>query len=613
MKPDDRLIPREVLFGNPEKTAPQISPDGSRIAYLAPKEGVLNVWVRTAGKADDRPVTDDKDRGIRRYFWAHDGKHILYLKDKGGNENWRLFGVNLDTGDVKDFTPFDDVQVNVVGFDKHFPRDIMLGINKDNPRLKDVYHLDLETAELTLRAKNPGNIIGWAADRKMKIRGALAMTPDGKQELLVRSDESSDWKVLVTWTPEDVLSASPVGFTRDGKHIFLNDPRDVNATRLVKMEIETGDIEEIASDPEYDVGGTFIHPDTYEIQAVRFTKARWEWHILDKEISDDFSRIEVLDDGDFFIYNRDHANSKWLVGFTKDSGPIPFYVYDRTTRDASFLFNHQPALEEYKLASMEPFSFEARDGLTIHGYLTFPQGKERKNLPTVLNVHGGPWHRDTWGFDPYAQLMANRGYLCIQVNFRGSTGYGKEFLNAANREWGGKMHDDLIDAVNWAVEKGFADKKKVAIFGGSYGGYAALVGATFTPDFFSCAVDMVGISNLLTFMKTVPPYWKPMLPVIYERVGHPEKDREFLKSRSPLFKVDNIKIPMLIAQGANDPRVVKAESDQIVEAMKSKGIDHEYMVFENEGHGFTKPENRMAFIAAAERFLSKHLGGRFEE
>ena len=373
-----------------------------------------------------------------------------------------------------------------------------------------------------------------------------------------------------------------------------------------------GDITVIAEDPQYDVGNVIVHPDTHDVQAVAFNKDRNEWLVLDESIKKDFDNIGDIHRGDFFIISRDDADTTWVVAFTVDNGPVPFYAYDRKSQKATFLFDNQPELNKYTLATIEPISFTSRDGLTIHGYLTLPQGEQKTNLPMVLNVHGGPWGRDAWGYRPDAQWFANRGYACLQVNFRGSTGYGKDFVNAGDREWGRNMHNDLVDAVQWAIDKGIADPKKVAIFGGSYGGYAALVGATFTPDLFCCAVDIVGPSNLNTLIRTIPPYWSTFLATFHKRVGNPDTEEEFLNSRSPLFKADQIKIPILIGQGANDPRVKQAESEQIVEAMKSKGIDYEYMLFPDEGHGFAKPENRLKFYAAAEKFLAKHLGGRYE-
>ncbi len=607
-----KLIPREVLFGNPAKASPHISPDGSMMAYLAPVDNVLNVWVKTIGKDDDKPVTKDTNRGIRRYFWAYDSRHIMYLQDVGGDENWRLYSVDLKGGDIKDLTPYKDVQVQVIARDKHYPNELIITMNKDDRRFHDVYHLNLDTGDIKMVSKNPGNVAGWLTDVNLKVRGAVVATPEGGFDLMVRDNETSPWRKLVSWDSENSLNSGPVGFTKDGKSIYLMDSRDANTRRLTLMNIATGKYKVLAEDPQYDVSNIIINPDTYEVQMVFFTKAREEYKVLDKSIEKDVEAIRKLHQGDFFIYDRDDADSTWLVGFMVDDGPVAYYAFDRNSQKGTLLFYQRPDLLNYKLAKTEPFSFKSRDGLTIYGYITYPPDKERKNLPMVLDVHGGPWYRDTWGYNPEAQWFANRGYICMQVNYRGSTGYGKKFLNAGDREWGGKMHDDLIDGVNWAIEKGIADPKKIAIYGGSYGGYAALVGATFTPDVFCCAVDIVGPSNLVSFIKTVPPYWTTYLAVIHKRIGDPSKDEEFLKSRSPLFKVDNIKIPMLIAQGANDPRVKQTESEQIVKAMKDKGIDCQYMLFPDEGHGFAKPQNRLKFYAAAEKFLAKYLGGNYE-
>jgi dipeptidyl aminopeptidase/acylaminoacyl peptidase len=380
-----------------------------------------------------------------------------------------------------------------------------------------------------------------------------------------------------------------------------------------KLDIAGGGTTTIAEDPQYDVGGVRLHPDTREPQAVTFVKERASYQILDPDIEEDMQRLFALDPGDLNLTGQDDTDRTWLAAYMNDDGPVRYYAYDRDSKEATFLFEHQPALSQYELAKMEPFSYVARDGLTIHGYLTFPPGAGRENLPAVLNVHGGPWARDTWGYDPEAQWLANRGYLCVQVNFRGSTGYGKDFVNAGDKEWGAKMHTDLLDAVDWIVDQGYADRSKVAIYGGSYGGYAALVGAAFTPDVFACAVDIVGPSSLKTLIESIPPYWAPMIAQFHTRVGNPETEEEFMWERSPLSKAGDIRIPLLIAQGANDPRVTQAESEQIVAALIENGIDHEYMLFPDEGHGFAKPENRLKFYAHAEKFLAKHLGGRFEE
>lgn len=606
------LIPRSVLFGNPLKTNPQVSPDGTMMAYLAPSDGVLNVWVGTMSGGSYRPVTRDTNRGIQTFRWMADNRHILYIQDVGGDENDHFYSVDLKTGTIRDLTPFHNVRVRAVGHNKLFPDNLLIGINKENPQVHDVYDLHLPSGELRMVAKNPGNILGWLADADFKVRAAIGVSPEGGFDLLHRESEEAEWETLLTWGPDDSRCSTPSTFTKDGRSLIMIDSTDANTARLVKMDIATREIEVIAEDPEYDVADIEIHPDTYEVQMVAFIRERQEWMILDESIRADIEAIRRLHHGDFSIISRDDADAIWVIRFISDDGPIAFHAYDRRSRTGTFLFDSRPELRNFTLAPMEPVSFQARDGLTIHGYITFPPGVDRHGLPLVVDVHGGPWVRDVWGYDSEAQWLANRGYICLQVNYRGSTGYGKRFLNAGDKEWGGKMHDDLVDAVNWAVERGYADPNRVAIYGGSYGGYAALVGATFTPNLFRCAVDIVGPSNLLSFIETIPPYWKPNIQLFHQRVGNPETEEEFLRSRSPLFKVDCIRIPLLIAQGANDPRVKQSESEQIVQAMRSKGIEHQYMLFPDEGHGFAKPENRTKFYAAAERFLAEHLGGRFE-
>jgi dipeptidyl aminopeptidase/acylaminoacyl peptidase len=611
------LIPCEVLFGNPEKAQPRLSPDGNRLAYLAPVDSVMNVWVgpvdSTAGGADYRPVTKDRIRGIRIYFWAEDNEHIVYLQDVGGNEDWRIHATDPETQETRDLTPFEEVQAQLLAKNKHFPDTLLVGLNKDNPQVHDIYRLSISGGELELVARNPGNVASWVADRDFRVRGAVAATPEGGFDLLFRDTEDGGWRTLVRWGPEDALNSGPIGFSGDGERMYLLDSRDANAARLVALDLRGGALEVLAGDERYDVGDVFVHPDTYDIQAVAIEKARAEWTVLDESIRADFEVIEELSRGDFAVTSRDRADENWLVAFTVDDRGASYYFYNRTEREGAHLFDARPDLSAYTLARMEPISFTARDGLTIEGYLTLPPGAGRSALPMVLNVHGGPWARDGWGYHPEAQWLANRGYACLQVNYRGSTGYGKQFLNAGNKEWGAAMHEDLVDAVNWAVEEGVADPERVAIYGGSYGGYAALAGATFTPELFRCAVDIVGPSNLITLINSIPPYWSTFLSTFHERVGNPETEEEFLKSRSPLFSVERIKIPMLIAQGANDPRVKQAESEQIVAAMQEKGIDHEYLLFEDEGHGFARPENRLKFYAAAEKFLAEYLGGRAED
>ena len=606
------IVPREVLFGNPERSSPRISPDGSRLAWLAPDEGVLNVWVGAVGGTESRAVTRDRDRGIRAFSWAHDRRHLLYIQDKGGDENWRLYDVDLETDEIRDLTPYEDVQARVEELDKRFPDHVLVGLNRDNPELHDVYRLDLRSGELEKVAANPG-FVALLADAEWRVRAGLAPTADGGLRLMVREDDKAEWRQLLEVGQEDAITTEPVDFTLDGTAIYAITSLGTNAGRLVRIDCDSGEMDVIAEDPTYDITAVRLDPDTREPQVVVFLRDRADYQVLDPAVADDVEALLGLSPGDPFLVGHDDSDRVWLVAYTLDDGPVRYYAWDRQQGQATFLFDHQPALSEYQLAKMEPFSFSARDGLTVHGYVTFPPGLPTRELPTVLNVHGGPWARDVWGFDPEAQWLANRGYLCVQVNYRGSTGFGKAFVNAGDKEWGARMHDDLLDAVQHVVDKGWADRNRVAIYGGSYGGYAALVGAAFTPDVFRCAVDIVGPSSLKTLIESIPPYWAPLVAQFHTRVGNPETEEEFLWERSPLSKVDQIRIPLLIAQGANDPRVKQAEAEQIVAALRERGIDHEYLLYPDEGHGFAKPGNRLAFYAAAERFLARHLGGRTED
>jgi dipeptidyl aminopeptidase/acylaminoacyl peptidase len=605
------LIPRQVLFGNPVKASPLISPDGKRLAYLAPdKKDVLQVWVQTIGKDDARMVTADKKRGIRIHLWTYAPDTLLYLQDNAGDENWHIYAVNLKTDDVRDLTPFKGVRAEVVGIDRNYAGELLAGLNRNNPRVFDVYRIRLSSGEMELDTKNPGDVVSWETDPKFRVRVAQATTQDGGMEVRYRDNDKGKWKTAVTWGPEDA-DGQVVGFTADGKSLWLETSQGRDTLSLVKRDLKSGKGKVIASDPRTDAGVVIFNPVSHEVEAVAFNRERMRWKALDPKVADDLDVLAKGAPGEPSVVSRDRDLRKWIVSYSADVYPTDYYLYDRAAQKLTHLFSAQPALAKYKLAPMKPATIKTRDGLELVCYLTLPVGVEPRNLPTVLMVHGGPWARDTWGYSGFTQWLANRGYAVLSVNYRGSTGFGKKFLHAGDREWAGKMHDDLIDAVHWAVKKGYADPKEVAIFGGSYGGYAALVGATFTPDVFACAVDIVGPSNLVTLFKSIPPYWAPMKKLFAVRVGDPEKDEAFLKSRSPLFKADRIKIPMLIAQGANDPRVKQAEAEQIVAAIRKSGKPVEYMLFADEGHGFARPENRLKFCAAAEVFLAKYLhGGR---
>jgi dipeptidyl aminopeptidase/acylaminoacyl peptidase len=604
------VIPREVLFGNPVKASPRISPDGKRLAYLAPdKNNVLQVWVQTVGKDDAKQVTEDKKRGIRSYHWTHHPDTLIYLQDTDGDENFHVHGVNVADGTVRDLTPFKGVRAQLIGLHHDHADELLVGLNRRDPRVHDVYRVSLKTGEAKLDTENPGDVVGWSTDPKFRVRVSQVMTPDGGMELRHRDDEKSEWKKLLRWGPDDA-EGSVVGFTRDEKHLWLLTSEGRDTLSLVKRDLATGKEELVASDPRADAASPFVNPVTNEVEAVAFTYEKMRWKALSPDVEKDLRVIEAGVIGEPMFVSATKDRKTWVVAATVDVAPYTYYLYDREAKKLTELFTANPALTKFKLAPVKPVVIKSRDGLDLVSYLTLPVGAQKKP-PLVLLVHGGPWARDYWGYEPQVQWLANRGYAVLQVNFRGSTGFGKKFLRAGDREWGKKMHDDLLDAVAWAVKEGHADPKKVAIMGGSYGGYAALAGAAFTPDTFACAVSVVGPSNLVTLLKSIPPYWEPLKKMFEVRVG-PLADEAFLLSRSPLSKADQIKIPMLIAQGANDPRVKQAESEQIVAAIKKAGKPVEYLLFKDEGHGFARPENRMKFYAAAEAFLAKHLGGRTE-
>lgn len=606
------LIPRQLLFGNPEKTSARLSHDGNRLAYLAPNEkNVLNVWVKDLtkeGKA--RQVTSDNKRGIRQFAWQYDDSSILYIQDKDGDENGHLFQTNLETLETKDLTPYDGVKVAIIAAEPEFPQEILIQMNKRDPKLFDVFRLNLQTGNITLDTENPGGVIQWIADHNLQIKATQSYTENGSALVRVRDSAEGAWRDWLTFDPNEI--GDVLDFTADNKSLYVITSLDGDTSRLLKIDVATGEKTVIAEDPNYDLSGIMLNPTTHVLEAVGVERERNDWIVIDPAIKPDFEFLEKHFQGPFALTSRDLANQNWLVVSHSDIRPGHYYVYHRPSKNLEFLFSTQPALEKYQLSPMEPIAFKTRDGLTLHGYLTLPAGLEPRNLPTVLLVHGGPWSRDSWGLNPQAQWLANRGYAVLQINFRGSTGYGKAFLNAGNREWADKMHNDLLDGKKWLIDQGIANPEKVAIYGGSYGGYAALVGLAFTPGEFCCGVDVVGPSNLITLLQTLPPYWSPLKSKMELRVGKLETEEEFLKSRSPLFKANQIRQPLLIAQGANDPRVKQAESDQIVAAMRANKLPVEYLLFSDEGHGFARPDNRIKFYAAAEDFLAKYLGGREE-
>jgi len=605
------LISREILFGNPEKISPQLSPDGRYLAYIAPDaKNVLQVWLRVIGRDGDHVLTKDPKRGIRSYFWTYEPDKLIFAQDTDGDENYHLHLVDVTTRVTKDITPFAGARAQVIAVEPKVPFQILAGINKTDPRKHDVYRINLQTGEAALEAENPGNVLGWTTDADMHVRAALAATPDGGHEIWLKNKPEDPWKTVQVLGPDE--QGAPVDFSEDGQTLNMISSVNANAQRLVAMDVETGKETVIAEDPEYDLSGAFVHPITRKIQAVSFYKDKLTWKVLDPEVAADFEALAKVKNGELHVSRGDLKDRTWLASYIVDDGPVTYYLYDRASKKATFLFSQRPVLEGLPLATVKPISYTSRDGLTLHGYLTLPRDLSSHGLPSVLLVHGGPWARDHWGYYPLVQWLANRGYAVLQVNYRGSTGYGKKFLNAGNREWAGKMHDDLIDGATWLSLQGISDPRRVAIMGGSYGGYATLVGLTFTPNFFACGVDIVGPSNIITLIKTIPPYWAPMLATFARRLGVVDKDEEFMKSRSPFYFVNRIVKPLLIGQGANDPRVKQSESDQIVEEMRKNNKPVEYVVYADEGHGFARPENRMHFYSRVEQFFAKYLGGRAE-
>lgn len=611
------LIPRQILFGNPEKMDPHVSPDGKHIAYLAPltkndESEVLNIWIKSIDKNDDRPLTHFTDRSSQSFFWSHDSSQILYIKDNKGDENWRLYGIKLDSREATCYTPFEKTQVRVVDYKKrNNPSLLIIGLNKDNPALHDIYTLDLSTKKIELLCKNPGGAVQWVVDRNCTVRAAIQDSKAGERQVMLY--KKGTWHPLRTYSCEDTQNNCLLaGFDEKDDTISMLESKDYTTARLVSISCSTGETTVRAQDPYYDMTEVYSNPDTDEIEAVLCDREKPEWIILQT----DSNLAKVIQackgKGNVSVLSHDDTETFWTIMIGKDTSTATYYLVNAKNNTIKELFKARPQLPEDALAPMEPIRYKSRDGLTIHAYLTCPKMTGRKQLPLVVYVHGGPYRRDSWGYNNCVQWLANRGYAVLQINYRGSTGFGKDFINAANKEWGGKMHDDLIDGVNWAINAGIADKKKIAIFGGSYGGYAALVGAAFTPDVFCCAVDCVGISNLVTFLKSIPPYWEVFRAQMNRAIGNPDTEEEFLKSRSPYYKADAITIPVLIAQGAHDPRVKQAESEQIVDALKKRNIPHEYLLFPDEGHGFANACNRLKFYATAEAFLARYLGGRCE-
>src|SRR5215472_6491885 len=615
----DKLIARKDIFGNPTRTSPAISPDGKYIAYIAPRDGVLNVFVAPSNNiADAKPITADKKRGIRQFSWAQNSRQLLYTQDEGGDENWRIHVVDVATAKDTVISPAGKVQGQIVATSVTKSDEILIGINDRDPQNHDVYLHNLKTGEQKLVFKNEDGYTAFVADDSLAVRILVKQTPAGGFDVFKR-DAAGKLRLLTKVSPEDALTTQPVGFDVAGTTLYAIDSRGRDKAALVSIDPDTGAAKLLVESDKADVSDTLVQPATGKVQAVAIEYLRNEWQPVDPAIKPDLDFINANAAGQWKVTSRSNDDKLWTVQVDRITEPLGFWLYDRGAKQFTKLFTARPNLEGAPLSPMYPVEIKARDGQTLVSYLTLPRGadpggtgKSSKPLPMVLFVHGGPWARDSLGYSPYHQWLANRGYAVLSVNYRGSSGFGKNFINVADKQFAGTMHDDLIDAVKWAVDNGIAQKDKVAIMGGSYGGYATLVGMTFTPDTFVCGVDIVGPSNLVTLIESFPPYWAPFLEASwYKHVGDPrtEEGKKFLLTRSPITKVDQIKHPLLIGQGANDPRVTQKESDQIVTAMNARNIPVTYVLYADEGHGFARPENRISFFAIAENFLTTCLGG----
>lgn len=611
------LIDRDVLFGNPERFQGRLSPDGSMMSFRAPLDGVMNVWVGKRGDFDSvRPITHDTGRGIPVHFWALDSKHVFYTQDEGGDENFHLYSVELDSGEITDLTPYEGVQAQVLAQSESVPGVVIVGINDRDPQWHDVYSVDLATGERTLLAEGTG-FGGFTIDNALQVRLGVQPTPNGGFNVMQKDGDA--WSMIFEVPPEDAQTTGTLGFDEENQGVYMIDSRGRDTAALVHVNLEDLSVEVIAESDQVDITSVIIDPRSKKPIAYAEDVIRPVYSSLSPEYVDIINKLNSQLTGGSQILAQSLDNRYWTV-YTDESDRSPVYkVFDTTTGELQELFVTQPALNNYTLAKMHGVVIPSRDGKDLVSYLTLPaesdpdgDGRPAEEVPMVMLVHGGPWGRDVYGFSGTTQWLANRGYAVLQVNFRSSTGFGKNFLNAGNKEWAGSMHDDLLDAKYWAVEQGITTADQVAIMGGSYGGYATLVGLTFTPDEFSCGVDIVGPSNLVTLMESIPPYWEAFRKIFANAIGDMETEEgmSLLQERSPINNVDNISKPLLIGQGANDPRVKQAESDQIVEAMKAKEIPVTYVLYPDEGHGFQKPENNLSFFAVAESFLAECQGGR---
>ena len=603
-------IPLENFFKNPEKIDYQVSPDGTYFSFMAPYENRLNLFVQKIGSDTTIRITSETERDITASMWAGNNR-ILFIKDTGGDENYQLYGVNIDGSDLKSYTNFPNVRTTIIDPLRKIDSLVIIGMNKRNPQVFDPYRLNLNTGELTLLAENPGNIQGWMTDHDGKLRVANAIVDGVNNQILYRETEDQPFQPVLTTNFKETVSFAV--FTPDNKMVYALTNIGRDKTALVLMDPKTCEEKEVLyMNDKYDISDL-----NYSEKKNRLTVVACEGHkdmirhYFDKEEEEIRKKLEAQLPGyNVGVTSMSKDENIRMIYAGNDRTYGTYYLYNVKENKLTKVADIAPWIKEEEMCAMNPITYTSRDGLTIEGYLTLPKGytmENAKNLPVVVNPHGGPWIRDSWGYNPEVQFLASRGYAVLQMNFRASTGYGRKFTELGYKQWGQTMQNDITDGVKWLIKEGIADPKRVAIYGASYGGYATLAGVTFTPDLYACAVDYVGVSNLLSFMNTIPPYWKPMLDMMHEMVGDPATDKEMMEKYSPVFHVDQIKAPLFIAQGANDPRVNKAESDQMVEALKKRGVEVEYMVKENEGHGFSNEENKFDFYRAMEKFLDKYL------
>ncbi len=599
-------IPLQDFFKNPEKTAYKISPDAKHISWLAAYQGRLNIHLQPTEGGEITRLTSVTDRDLRSYFWLNNFQ-LAFFKDNNGDENAHFHVVHIINREVKDLTPFENVKVELVDELEDNENEVLIMMNKRNAELFDVYNLKTDTGEIKLMEENPGNITGWITDHDGNIK--IAITTDGvNTSLLYRSDHTLPFKTILTTNFKE--SVSPLFFDFDNKQFYALSNLKRDKIAIVKFDPETAmETEILFEHPEVDADSMGFSKKRKVITVGVFTTWKQEFKFFDTLTENRYKRLEELikEDAEIFIVAKNKEENIFIIRTISDISLGNYYLFDEQQDIVKHLANVSPWLKSDELCEMQPIQYQSSDGLTIHGYLTLPKNKKPENLPVIVNPHGGPWVRDTWRFNPEVQFLANRGFAVLQMNYRGSTGYGKKFMEAGFKQWGKKMQDDISDGVKYLISEGIADKSRVGIYGASYGGYATLAGLAFSPDLYACGVDYVGVSNLFSFMETIPPYWKPYLEMMYEMVGHPEKDKELLASSTPLFHIDKIKAPLFVAQGAMDPRVKKSESDQIVNALREKNIDVEYMVKDNEGHGFSNEENRFEFYTAMEKFMEEHL------